>query len=132
MNFRESDIPLKEQDPLESGRPKTACMHLLPGTRRSQSPIASDLGVSRTSVRRMIKKAGIVILEEDTSFTKVKQKRKTKYKKLCDKYSTKDVEKMVEIIGNHQNDGRKKDTKRLYPETSRFTKKGMFSAGTFY
>ncbi|XP_041364266.1 uncharacterized protein LOC121379682 [Gigantopelta aegis] len=144
-----------------SGRPKTACtqenvQHVEeaictqednPGTHRSQRQIASDLGVFRTW--RMTKKLVLKSYKRIRGLRrdeKVKQKRKTRCKKLDDKYSTKDVEKMiftdekdftVEIADNRQNDRvygrRKKDifVKRLYHETSRFAKKVMVSARVF-
>ena len=144
-----------------SGRPKTACtqdnVQLVedavcsqednPGTHRSQRQIASDLRVSRSSVRRMTKHLELKCYKRirvSRRDEKVKQKRKTRCKNLDDKYSTKDVEKMVftdekdftvEIARNRQNDRvygkRKKDipVKRLHHETSRFTKKVMVSAG---
>jgi transposase len=143
-----------------SGRPKTVCTqenvdyveeHLCsqdnPGTHKSQRKIANDLGVSRTSVRNMTKQLGLKSykrIKVSRRDEKVKQKRKTRCKNLDDKYSAKDVEKMVftdekdfslEIARNRQNDRvygkRKRDipVKRLYHQTSRFTKKVMVSAG---
>lgn len=124
-----------------------------PGTHKSQRQISKDLGVSRYSVRKMIKKKHlkafkrIKVSRRDET---VKQKRKTCCKRLNDRYSTKhakDVERLVftdekdftmEIARNRQNDivygVRKRDisASRLYRETSRFSKKVMVSAGVSY
>lgn len=144
-----------------SGRPVTACtaenleyveenicsQEDNPGTHRSQRQIASDLDVSRSSVRKMTKTLNLKsykrvrVSRRDKT---VQQKRKTRCKRLDDKFLKTDVERIVftdekdftvEVARNRQNDRvygkEKKDISvdRLYHETSRFSRKIMVSAG---
>jgi len=118
-----------------------------PGTHKSQRKIASELNISRTSVRRMTKNLGLKSYKRirvSRRDQKVRDKRKGRCRKLLDKYSKEDVKKIMftdekdftyEIARNRQNDrvygSRKKDipSSRLYHECSRFSKKIMVSAG---
>ena len=118
-----------------------------PGTHKSQRELASDLGVGRSSVQRMTKDLGLKAYKRirvSRRDGKVRQKRKTRCRNMHDKYSARDVKRMVftdekdfsyEVARNRQNDrvyGKKKSEipqARLYHETSRFTKKVMVSAG---
>jgi len=144
-----------------SGRPRTAAteenkayveefiasQEEAPGTHKSQRKLASDLNVSRSSVRRMTKELNLKAYKRirvSRRDQNVKQKRKTRSRNLNDKYSAQDVRRIVftdekdfsyEVARNRQNDrvyGKKKKEippSRLYHETSRFTKKVMVSAG---
>lgn len=118
-----------------------------PGTHKSQRQIASDLDVSRGSVQRMTKELGLKSFKRirvSRRDTNVRQKRRTRCRNLNDRYSKKDVKRIMfsdekdftyEIARNRQNDRvygvRKKDIPeaRLYHESSRFSKKIMVSAG---
>lgn len=118
-----------------------------PGTHKSQRKIATELGVSRGSVQTMTKKLNLKAFKRikvSRRDENVKQKRKTRCKRLNDRYSAKDVERIMftdekdftlETARNRQNDVvygvRKGDipVSRLYHETSRFSKKVMVSAG---
>ena len=118
-----------------------------PGTHLSQRQIAKNLGVSRTSVRNITKELGLKSFKRIRTSRrddKVRQKRKTRCRYLDDKFSREEVKKicftdekdfLFDIARNRQNDrvyGKQKrdiHVKRLYHESSRFTKKLMVSAG---
>ena len=118
-----------------------------PGTRKSQRKIARDLGIARSSVQNITKELELKPfkrIQVSRRYKTVKQKRKTRSKKLYSRYSKQDVKRLVftdekdfpyEVARNRQNDrvyGRKKKeipNTRLYREISRFTKKIMVSAG---
>lgn len=118
-----------------------------PGTHLSQRQISKDLGITRSSVQVIQKKAGLKAFKRikvSRRDDKVKGKRKSRCRKLLDKFSTSDVRTIiftdekdfsVEIAKNHHNDAiygtSKKDipVSRLYHESSRFSKKIMVSAG---
>lgn len=118
-----------------------------PGTHLSQRQIAKNLRVSRQSVQRMAKNLQLKAFKRIKVSRRdgnVKQKRKTRCRLLNDRFTNKDVERIVfsdekdftlEIAKNRKNDVvygvTKKDipVSRLYHETSRFSKKIMVSAG---
>ena len=112
-----------------------------PGTHRSQRQIASDLDVSRRSVKRMTNELGLKSFKRIRVSRRdgnVRQKRKTRSRNLHDRYSMAEVKKILfsdekdftyEIARNRQNDrvyGTKKrniPSERLFHECSRFSKK---------
>lgn len=118
-----------------------------PGTHLSQRKIARNLNVSVGSVNNMKKSLNLKAFKRinvSRRDNNVKQKRNTRCRKLLDRFSQKDVKRIIftdekdftlEISQNHQNDrvyGTKKmeiPPQRLYRECSRFSKKIMVIAG---
>ena len=119
-----------------------------PGTHLSQRKTAQKLKISRIVVRNIIEKdlklKPFKRIKTSRKTENVKVKRKTRSRKLLDKYSQTDVKRIVftdekdftlEIPLNSKNDvvyGRKKSEipiSRLYHEENRFSKKVMVSAG---
>ena len=119
-----------------------------PGTHQSQRKISRKLGISRCVAQNIIEKdLKLKPFKRICSSRKtrnVKQKRKTRSRKLLDKFSRDEVKRIVftdekdfslEIPINKKNDvvyGAKKSDiplSRLYHEENRFSKKVMVSAG---
>lgn len=119
-----------------------------PGTHQSQRKISRKLGISRWAVQNIIEKdLKLKPFKRICSSRKtpnIKQKRKTRSRKLLDKFSRDEVKRIVftdekdfslEIPINKKNDvvyGAKKSDiplSRLYHEENRFSKKVMVSAG---
>ena len=145
-----------------SGRPKTvrttenieACEEVIasqednPGTHLSQRKAARHIGINRSGVQRIIKHdlkfKSFKRLRTSRKTDQVKAKRKTRARKLLDRFSSEEVKSVVftdekdftlEIPTNSKNDvvyGKKKSEiplSRLYHEQNRFSKKVMVSAG---
>lgn len=118
-----------------------------PGTHKSLREIASEMHVSHTSVSKMAKSVGLKSFKRmrvSRRDQNVRNKRKTRCRRLNDRYSTADVKRIIftdekdftlEVPKNRQNDrvyGKRKSDippSRLYHESSRFSKKLMVSAG---
>ena len=119
-----------------------------PGTHLSQRKIAKRLHISRGSVRKIIngklKFRPFKRIKTSRKTDSVKEKRKTRARRLLDNFNTRAVQNIVftdekdfplEIPLNSKNDvvyGKKKSDippSRLYHEQNRFTKKVMVSAG---
>lgn len=145
-----------------SGRPATVCTDAnaarteeliasqedRPGSHLSQRKTAQRLNISRTGVQRIISKKlefkPFKRIKTSRKSTEVKQKRKTRARRLLDTFSADDVKRIVftdeknfclEPPLNHRNDfvyGKKKmdiPVPRLYHEKNQFSKKVMVSAG---
>lgn len=119
-----------------------------PGTHLSQRKISQNLGISLGSVHNIVrtdlKLKAFKRISSSRKTPNVKQKRKTRSRKLLDKFSHNDVKRIVftdekdfslEVPINKKNNvvyGTKKSDiplSRLYHEENRFSKKVMVSAG---
>ena len=138
-----------------SGRPRTATTRAnsdyveehsqsqenRPGTHKSQRRIAGELNISRRSVQRIQKSQHLKSFKRIRTSRKdhrVKEKRKTRCRRLLESISKRDVRKVIftdekdftlEVSKNRQNDrvyGRQRKRNvspaRLWRETSRFSK----------
>ena len=142
----------RTEEHIEDVRELSYSQEDMPGTHKSQHEIARELGISRSSVQRIIKK--------DLNFKSVKriksqeiseaalQRRVTRARALLRNYSDEDVKNMcfqdekdftLQVPKNTQNNriyikGKKADVsaKRLYHGRNKFSKKIMVSSVVCY